>query len=83
MEIDKLQKFLKTKHKFDKKLSIDERWETLDEYFSRIKNLDKNNADVEEIKEQTASFLVEFIKFLNEKDIELIDIFKNTLGFGL
>jgi DNA-binding transcriptional MerR regulator len=82
MELEKIQKFLKTKHKFDKKPEITDEFELLNEKLQDLKR-GMQTKDSDAIKKKVGTLLVELIKFSNNHDLDLNDILTNVMGFSL
>jgi hypothetical protein len=79
--INKVQKFLKSKHKFDRKLSIDDELENLTNSFNNMKESAKTE-DPDKVRNAFGQFLVELIKFANNNDILIEDVLTKDLGFN-
>ena len=73
MTIAKLQKFLKNKHKFDKKSDMYEIVEQFDAVYGGFKQAVKDDADPA-IRSTLSSFLVTLLKYANTKDISLDEL---------
>ncbi len=82
MELEKIQKFLKTKHKFDKKPDPTEEFEVLTEKLQDLKR-GMQTKDLDAIKKKVGNLLVELMKFCNNHDLDLNDILTNVMGFSL
>ena len=73
MTVAKLQKFLKNKHKFDKKSDIFEIVEQFDAVYGRLKQAVKEDADPA-IRSTLSNFLVTLLKYANTKEISLDEL---------
>ena len=73
MTIAKLQKFLKNKHKFDKKFDMYEIVEQFDAAYGGFKQAIKDDA-VPAIRSTLSNFLVVLLKYANTKDISLDEL---------
>ena len=68
--IEKLQRFLKNKYKFDRKLDMYEILELLDNNFKNFREAVKSE-EKEDVKKAISNFMVEMIKYCNSRDIEI------------
>ena len=68
--IEKLQKFLKNKHKFDRKLDMYEILELLDINYKDFREAVKSE-EIEHAKKSLSRLMVEIIKYCNSRDIEI------------
>ena len=73
--IEKLQKFLKNKHKFDRKLDMFDILELLDNNFNAFRAAVKSE-EMEHVKSSLSSFMVGIIKYCNSRDIIIADVIK-------
>ena len=74
MTIEKLQTFLKKKHKFDK-IDIRDCVEELDEGFEKFKQaIHENAADPSKIRTTLSNFMLCVLKYANTKDISLNEL---------
>ena len=77
--IEKLQRFLKNKHKFDRKLDMYEILELLDNNFKNFREAVKSE-EKEDVKKALSQFLVEIIKYCNSRDIEIQKIVEDDFN---
>ena len=68
--IEKLQRFLKNKHKFERKLDMYEILEALDVSYKNFREA-VNSEKKEDVKKALSHFIVEIIKYCNSRDIEI------------
>ena len=80
--LGKIQKFLKSKHKFDKKLSWEDQFEILTNDYNNLKESAQND-DQQQIREALVQLLVELIKFSNTKDIQLEELLKTDFNLNI
>jgi len=73
--IEKLQSFLKKKHKFDKKLDMYDILEILDMNFKAFRGAVKSE-EIENAKKSLSSLLVGIIKYCNTRDIDIEEVIK-------
>ena len=73
--IEKLQKFLKNKHKFDRKLDMYDILEILDKNFNAFRGAVKSE-EIENVKSSLSSLMVGIIKYCNTRDIDIQEIIK-------
>jgi len=77
--IEKLQRFLKNKHKFDKKLDMYDILEILDKNFSAFRGAVKSE-ELENVKKSLSNLLVGIIKYCNTRDIDIEDVIKEDFN---
>ena len=77
--IEKLQRFLKNKHKFDKKLDMYESLEALDLNYKTFKEAVKSE-EKKDVKKALSNFMVEIIKCCNSRDIEIQKIMEEDFN---
>ncbi len=77
--IEKLQRFLKNKHKFDRKLDMYEILELLDTNFKNFRDAVKSE-EKEDVKKALFHLLVELIKYCNSRDIEIQKILEEDFN---
>lgn len=77
--IEKLQRFLKNKHKFDKKLDMYEILEALDLNYNTFKEAVKSE-EKKDVKKAISNFMVEIIKYCNSRDIEIQKIMEEDFN---
>ncbi len=77
--IKKLQRFLKNKHKFDRKLDMYEILELLDASFKTFREAVKSE-EKEDIKKALSHFMVEMIKYCNSRNIEIQKILEEDFN---
>ena len=77
--IEKLQRFLKNKHKFDRKLDMYEILELLDTNFKNFRDAVKSE-EKEDVKKALSHLLVELIKYCNSRDIEIQKILEEDFN---
>ncbi|MBD3350591.1 MAG: hypothetical protein GF364_03795 [Candidatus Lokiarchaeota archaeon] len=82
MEIEKIQRFLKNKHKFDRKKEDFEIIEDIKKNSNKICNLIKKN-NIESLDTAIASFILELIKVCNIYEFDLPKVIKEKLNYGL
>jgi hypothetical protein len=80
--LDKLQKYLKAKHKFDHKPDFTERWEILNNTMQALKIADKTNNRAD-LRRQAAQVLLEFVKYCNAVDVDLSNLLVDELKINL
>ena len=73
--IEKLQRFLKNKHKFDKKLDMYDILEILDMNFTAFRGAVKSE-EIENVKKSLSNLLVGIIKYCNTRNIDIEEIIK-------
>ncbi len=73
--IEKLQRFLKNKHKFDKKLDIYDVLEILDKNFTAFRGAVKSE-ELENVKKSLSNLIVGIIKYCNTRNIDIEEIIK-------
>ena len=80
--LDKLQQYLKLRHKFDKKLDYRDRWEILDKYWTALKIADKadNRAD---IRKNYGLLFVELIKLANIYNVDISTLISEDMKIKL
>lgn len=71
MTIEKLQKFLLNKYKFEKAPDIRDRVEELDEVYGKFKKALLEEADLPTIRTTLSNFMLSILKYANTKDISL------------
>jgi len=77
--IEKLQRFLKNKHKFDRKLQMYEVLEILDNSYKTFRDA-VNSDNKEDARNALSNLLVEIIKYCNTKDIEIQKILEEDFN---
>ena len=77
--IEKLQRFLKKKHKFDKKLDMYDILEILDKNYNAFRGAVKSE-ELENVKKSLSSFLVGIIKYCNSRDIDIQEVIKEDFN---
>ncbi|QEE15126.1 hypothetical protein DSAG12_00949 [Promethearchaeum syntrophicum] len=77
--IEKLQSFLKKKHKFDKKLDMYDILEILDMNFNAFRGAVKSE-EIENVKKSLSNFLVGIIKYCNTRDINIQEVIKEDFN---
>lgn len=82
MELEKLQRFLRNKHKFDRKREDYEIVEDLKQKASILGNLIKKN-ETENLDVVVGRYILDLIKLSNEYDIDIVKTLKEKLNFGL
>ncbi|MCP4760317.1 MAG: hypothetical protein GY870_00955 [archaeon] len=82
MEFEKLQRFLKGRHKFDKKKDADEIISELVKLTNIMKPAIRDgNSDI--LGEHIGNYIVELIKVCNDFEIDLETTFKDRLKFSI
>lgn len=82
MELEKLQRFLRNKHKFDRKREDFEIIADLNQKAGIIGNLIKKN-EIENLDVVIGRYILDLIKLSNEYDIDLVATLKDKLKYGL
>lgn len=82
MEIEKIQSFLKNKHKFDRKKQDYEIIEDLTQKISIINKLIKNK-EIENLDTTIARFIMDLLQLSNEYNIDIAQVIKEKLRFGI
>jgi len=77
--IEKLQRFLKNKHKFERKLDIYEILELLDTKYKNFREA-VNSEKKDDVKKALSNFMVEMIKYCNSRDIEIQKILEEDFN---
>ena len=77
--IEKLQRFLKNKHKFEKKLDMYEILELLDTKYKTLREAVKSE-EKQDVKKAISNFMVEMIKYCNSRDIEIQKIMEEDFN---
>lgn len=77
--IEKLQRFLKNKHKFDRKLDMYDILELLDNTFKNFREAVKSE-EKEDVKKALSHLLVEIIKYCNSRNIEIQKILEEDFN---
>ena len=77
--IEKLQRFLKNKHKFERKLDMYEILELLDTKYKNFREA-VNSEEKENVKKALSHFIVEIIKYCNSRDIEIQKIMEEDFN---
>ena len=70
MTIEKLQKFLKSKYKFEK-VDIRDRVEELDEAYENFKGAIQSDEDLTTIRTTLSNFMLAILRYANTKEISL------------
>jgi hypothetical protein len=82
LELEKIQSFLKNKHKFDRKKQDYEITEDLSQKIEIINKLIKNK-DFENLDTTIAHFLLDLLQLCNEYNIDIAKVIKEKLKFGI
>ena len=82
MEIEKIQSFLKNKHKFDRKKQEYEITEDLTQKIEIINKLIKNK-EIENLDTTIARFIMDLLQLSNEYNIDIAQVIKEKLKFGI
>lgn len=82
MEIEKIQSFLKNKHKFDRKKQDYEIIEDLTQKISIINKLIKNK-EIDNLDTTIARFIMDLLQLSNEYNIDISQVIKEKLKFGI
>lgn len=82
MEIEKIQSFLKNKHKFDRKKQDYEITEDLTQKIAIINKLIKNK-EIENLDTTIARFIMDLLQLSNEYNIDIAQVIKEKLKFGI
>ena len=77
--IEKLQKFLKNKHKFDRKLDMYDILEILDKNFTAFRAAVKSE-EIEHVRKSLSNFMVGIIKYCNSRDIDIQEVIKEDFN---
>lgn len=77
--VEKLQRFLKNKHKFDHKIDIKDLLEIFDNKYNAFRASVKSD-DKEAIKTNLIPLLIEILKYLNTKDIGLDELLEKQMN---
>ncbi len=80
--LDKVQRFLKSKHKYDKKLELKDQFELLTKDLNNLHANTKAGISVE-IRQSLGTLLIELIKFENTQNIDLLELFQKDLKFSV
>lgn len=80
--LDKVQRFLKSKHKYDKKLELKDQFELLTKDLNNLYANTKAGISLE-IRQSLGTLLIELIKFANTQNIDLLELFQKDLKFSV
>ena len=80
--LDKVQHFLKNKHKFDRKLDSREQIEAFNLVCNRYKDAIRSE-NVTLIRQAMALLLVDMIKYANSKNINLSELIQSEFKINL
>ena len=80
--LDKVQRFLKSKHKYDKKLELKDQFELLSKELNNLQ-LNAKSGISTEIRQSLGTLLIDLIKFANTQNIDLVELFQKDLKFSV
>jgi uncharacterized FlaG/YvyC family protein len=80
--IDKVQRFLKAKHKYDKKPELKDQFELFTKDLNNLLANTKSGISTE-IRQSLGTLLVDLIKYANTQNIDLVELFQKDLKFSV
>jgi len=80
--LDKVQRFLKAKHKYDKKLELKDQFDIFTKDLINLQMNTKSGISAE-IRQSLGTLLVDLIKFANTQNIDLVELFQKDLKFSV
>lgn len=82
MTVEKVQRYLKNRYKFDKKLDARDLAELFDVKYKNFKDALKSS-EKEKIRLHLAAFLEEILKYLNAVDMDLGELLQTELKINV